>query len=69
MAQYVGTELTTIAALAELPFHMDDTPFDATPKEDAQSNKPSFAITCKLASILTGKEEPAGKVLQFNVDH
>lgn len=67
-AQYVGPELTTIAALAELPPLPQDSPLDVTLKPEEEEVRPSFALTCQLASTLTGKEQPAGKMLRFSVD-
>lgn len=63
-AQYVGEELTHIAALAELPPGLPDTPLDHDPPAAA----PSFAVTCQLAEALVGKEVSGGALLNFKVD-
>ncbi len=44
-AQYVGEELTHIAALAELPPGLPDTPLDVEEHADVIQD-PTFAISC-----------------------
>lgn len=64
-AQYVGKELTHVAALAELPPGLPDTPLDAD--VDAPAD-PDFALSCQLASELLRKEQPGGRLLNFQWD-
>ncbi len=59
-AQYVGKELTYVAALAELPPGLPDSPLYVDSPADVIEN-PDFAISCQLASKMTGKEQPGGK--------
>lgn len=54
VANYVGEELTHVAALAALPAMLPDTPLDAMTTEGDVEAKPEFAITCSLASKLLG---------------
>ncbi len=66
-ASYLGSELAHVAALSQLPPAQMDTPLDhSSPQDELQ--QPSFAISCHLASLMTGKEEPGGKILSFQVD-
>ena len=53
-AAYVGEELTHIAALSELPPGLPDSPLDVQLPAEAPST-PVFALSCALASTLTGK--------------
>jgi hypothetical protein len=64
-AQYVGKELTHVAALAELPPGLPDTPLDADVDVPAD---PAFALSCQLASELLRKDQPGGKLLNFQWD-
>ncbi len=66
-AQYAGKELTHVAALAELPPGLPDTPLDVDWPADIIKN-PDFAISCQLASTMTGKMQPGGKQLNFQVN-
>ncbi len=64
-AKYVGEELVGVAALAQLPPQLPDTPHDVIVAEEAAAAAPDFAITCQLALKLTGTEESGGKLLNF----
>lgn len=63
-ANYVGEELTHVAALAALPPHLPDTPLDIELPED-QPPAPLFAMSCSLASKLTGRDRPGGAIVNF----
>ena len=66
-ASYVGDELAHVAALSQLAPALNDTPLDhSSPQEEPR--QPSFAMSCQLASLLTGKDQPGGKMLNFKVD-
>jgi hypothetical protein len=54
VANYVGEELTHVAALAALPAALPDTPLDVVTIEEDADAKPEFAISCSLASKLLG---------------
>ncbi len=65
-AQYVGEELTHVAALAALPPGLPDSPLDADEPADIIKD-PDFAISCQLATKMTGKVQPGGKQITFRV--
>ncbi len=65
-AQYVGEELTHVAALAALPPGLPDSPLDADEPADVIKD-PDFAISCQLATKMTGKVQPGGKQITFRV--
>lgn len=57
-----------MAAISQLPLPIADSPLDLATPGDDQKDQPEFAISCQLASCLTGREEPGGKLLQFTTE-